>query len=735
VSRDRRSGRGIPPPCGCRHVVVVAGLVFVGALLARPSHAQEGDTPAPLSKSQLIRLVTTSAYTQAELVQIVERSCLSFEPTERDLEDLSSLGAGAPVLGAVQACTDSDGQAASAVAAGAATLTVADRSISGRVGTTVEVAATLRSEGGPVTGRRLLLRGSGDITGGSGSDASATTDDAGRAVFSVQTGTASLVYPLTVTATQGRLSGNPNVELLVRPGPPARADFSPARLRLGSGAHASRVEITVRDQFGNPIPNALVALELPAAAGGATLPGTTDSRGVAGFAVVTTGLRPGDRLGLSAGGVPIGELEVAVPDVLAAEGQPGQPAVSEAAEGGPPAEGAAAADSVAAAGGGAMAGGGARPISNVPLDTLIAEGRRAAAGGEFDRASTLYRQALKVDPTSVEAQTGLAKLSMDRGEPENAMLWYQEAVGNAPNDVALWLGLGRARSAAGYEELADQAFRRVLELDPDNAEARQMLAGLTPGTPLLKGSVWGGNTFDNNRSFGLRAAELIVYPLPSLSIWGRYDNTLALYQWALVRGRDDVEGFYGGLGLEWGARHALSTRFEVGRREPPGDTGLYQNFYQFEQGLRIGSGLGALRVAAGGYLGRWFDRDDWQIYAKAEIPAGALLTFVPAIYVGETVGSAFGEVGRVPADELRGYLTLDFRPLRAVRLQPSFGLGSVSSEDARLDGTLLDALFQATVGSGVVRGEAFLRYQDPPGVESFTVVAIGLTLGVPRGGF
>jgi hypothetical protein len=72
--------------------------------------------------------------------------------------------------------------------------------------------------------------------------------------------------------------------------------------------------------------------------------------------------------------------------------------------------------------------------------------------------------------------------------------------------------------------------------------------------------------------------------------------------------------------------------------------------------------------------------------------------------------------------------------VRGLSLQPSFGLGSVSSDDTRLEGTLLDALFRLTVGSGVARGEMFLRYQDAPGIESFAVVAIGLTLGVPRGG-
>lgn len=59
---------------------------------------------APLRKSDLVRLLSGSAMTQQEVAQLVSRNCLTFDPTERDRQDLLRLGAEPAVLRAVDAC-------------------------------------------------------------------------------------------------------------------------------------------------------------------------------------------------------------------------------------------------------------------------------------------------------------------------------------------------------------------------------------------------------------------------------------------------------------------------------------------------------------------------------------------------------------------------------------------------------------------------------------------------------
>ncbi|HEY3279035.1 MAG TPA: Ig-like domain-containing protein [Gemmatimonadales bacterium] len=58
----------------------------------------------PLRKSDLVWLLSGSALTQQEIAQLVRRNCLTFVPTERDRQDLRSLGAEPDVLGAVDGC-------------------------------------------------------------------------------------------------------------------------------------------------------------------------------------------------------------------------------------------------------------------------------------------------------------------------------------------------------------------------------------------------------------------------------------------------------------------------------------------------------------------------------------------------------------------------------------------------------------------------------------------------------
>jgi hypothetical protein len=59
---------------------------------------------APLRKSDLVRLLSTATITQQEVAELVRANCVTFEPTERDRQDLRRLGAELPLLAAVDEC-------------------------------------------------------------------------------------------------------------------------------------------------------------------------------------------------------------------------------------------------------------------------------------------------------------------------------------------------------------------------------------------------------------------------------------------------------------------------------------------------------------------------------------------------------------------------------------------------------------------------------------------------------
>lgn len=76
----------------------------VAALLLALSAPATAQGRAPLRKTDLIRLLTGSALSHAEIADLVRQNCLSFTPTSRDRQDLIDLGADLPIMRQVDGC-------------------------------------------------------------------------------------------------------------------------------------------------------------------------------------------------------------------------------------------------------------------------------------------------------------------------------------------------------------------------------------------------------------------------------------------------------------------------------------------------------------------------------------------------------------------------------------------------------------------------------------------------------
>jgi hypothetical protein len=76
----------------------------LSAVLAVLLAVQGGAGPVALRKSDLVRLLSGAMMSPVELAQLVRRNCLTFEPTDRDRNDLRLLGGDATLLAAVDDC-------------------------------------------------------------------------------------------------------------------------------------------------------------------------------------------------------------------------------------------------------------------------------------------------------------------------------------------------------------------------------------------------------------------------------------------------------------------------------------------------------------------------------------------------------------------------------------------------------------------------------------------------------
>src|SRR5256885_2033005 len=100
MSEQSKCDLNVPPVRG-PDMRTFGSLALVVLAVAQPL---SGQSPPPLEKSELIRLLTNPLFAQTEVADVVRRSCLTFHPTERDWADLRNAGANGEVIASAASC-------------------------------------------------------------------------------------------------------------------------------------------------------------------------------------------------------------------------------------------------------------------------------------------------------------------------------------------------------------------------------------------------------------------------------------------------------------------------------------------------------------------------------------------------------------------------------------------------------------------------------------------------------
>ena len=113
-----------------------------------------------------------------------------------------------------------------------------------------------------------------------------------------------------------------------------------------------------------------------------------------------------------------------------------------------------------------------------------------AAQRDFASAERAYDRALVINPDDWETMINMSELSTLKGDPERSTAYFEQAwfamegnYGEDPVAIRPWhsevgLRIARAKVQLGADEEAELWYRRVLALDPLNADAVRELAGL-----------------------------------------------------------------------------------------------------------------------------------------------------------------------------------------------------------------------------------------------------------------
>jgi Tfp pilus assembly protein PilF len=112
------------------------------------------------------------------------------------------------------------------------------------------------------------------------------------------------------------------------------------------------------------------------------------------------------------------------------------------------------------------------------FDQLIENANIYAQNGDWHRALDALAEANKLKPRDVGTITGMAQCALQLEKPEEALIFFQQAVVLAPDSADVHNNLGLVQSILGQLEAAEGSYQMAITLDPDLAQAWKNLAML-----------------------------------------------------------------------------------------------------------------------------------------------------------------------------------------------------------------------------------------------------------------
>jgi tetratricopeptide (TPR) repeat protein len=135
----------------------------------------------------------------------------------------------------------------------------------------------------------------------------------------------------------------------------------------------------------------------------------------------------------------------------------------------------------------AILGTGAEALAQAPQDPMT-EGIALFEAGDDDAAAAVFEKQTKARPGDARAAYYLARVRFTQGDADGAVEWLEKATELAPNDSDnhLWLGnayLQQLQTASIFKKIdlskkVRAEYTRAIELDPDNLDAREQMAGV-----------------------------------------------------------------------------------------------------------------------------------------------------------------------------------------------------------------------------------------------------------------
>ncbi|OQR91874.1 hypothetical protein ACHHYP_04280 [Achlya hypogyna] len=103
------------------------------------------------------------------------------------------------------------------------------------------------------------------------------------------------------------------------------------------------------------------------------------------------------------------------------------------------------------------------------FDELVAAGGALQQLGAIEAATETFEKALALQPDDVDVMNSLANAYEACEEKAKAILLYEKVVAKVPTTAVAWFALGTLYQEKENLDKAIEAFRKVIDLDDDNA--------------------------------------------------------------------------------------------------------------------------------------------------------------------------------------------------------------------------------------------------------------------------
>ena len=150
-------------------------------------------------------------------------------------------------------------------------------------------------------------------------------------------------------------------------------------------------------------------------------------------------------------------------------------------------------------------------MANLSVDQALSKAKSYARKGEIEEAQKLYQNVLQAFPKNGRAQKGLDALNKanqlnatqsptqetinqlinlyNQGQLPAVVEQAQALTRQYPNALIIWNILGAAAAKTGQIDLAINAFKRVIAIKPDHAEAYYNMGNVLKGQGKLEEAI------------------------------------------------------------------------------------------------------------------------------------------------------------------------------------------------------------------------------------------------------